>query len=205
MRTAIIIDDRTERKKRHLSEESLNELYSLVNRGLLKLSDGSNFSLNNFDSIMNEYDLIAIHRSYLINCGIINSLPEYIKKYKRYIIVFSGGVSQNTVLNKGYQLTVDSSDFYTEKLPSFVEDFCKVESMKSPLLKFLYGASWKLTLLLKYRYFLWTYGDIDDIDDRNDESEAEELKRILWNDKVPKNMDDINNEIEQEKERFLNL
>ena len=183
----------------------MKDLYSLENSGLLTITNGIEDSQNGIDSLLNGYDLIAIHRSYLIKHGIYNALLEYIKPRNKYLIVFSGGVSQNTVLNKGFQLTVNSSDFYTEKLPSFIEEFCKDEAIKSPLLKYLYGDSWKLTLLLKYRYFLWAYEDIDDMDDEKDESEVDELKHVLWTDNEPETLDEINKEIELEKERIKNL
>lgn len=78
------------------------------------------------------------------------------------------------------------------------------DDMQSPLLQYLYGKSWRLTLLLQYRYLLWTYKDIDDIDDEIDESLAEELQNILWDGDSSITFEEVRSEIEIEKERKLN-
>jgi hypothetical protein len=149
--------------------------------------------------------MIAIHNSYLSNLGIYGEVTEYIKKSEKYLIVFSGGIPQNTILNKGQQLNINSTDFYTDKLPSFIESFCNESIITNPLLKYLYGDSWKLTLLLQYRYLLWKYADIKKINVDKEYKLAKQLKSILWDGNINKSIEDINKEIELEKERRINL
>lgn len=203
MRKVIIIDDRQKRKELHLSEAALLELNRLVNTGMLSIETeiNPNFSL---DTMLDSFDIIAIHRSYLANNSLFNSISEYTKTKKKHLIVFSGGISQNIILNKGHQLNINSADFYVSKLPLFIEQFCMEDDMQSPLLQYLYGKSWRLTLLLQYRYLLWTYKDIDDIDDEIDESLAEELQNILWDGDSSITFEEVRSEIEIEKERKLN-
>lgn len=203
MRKVIIIDDRQKRKELHLSEAALSELNRLVNTGMLSIETeiNPNFSL---DTMLYSFDIIAIHRSYLANNNLFNSISEYTKTKKKHLIVFSGGISQNIILNKGHQLNINSADFYVSKLPLFIEQFCMEDDMQSPLLQYLYGKSWRLTLLLQYRHLLWIYKDIDDIDDDIDESLAEELQNILWDGDSSITFEEVRSEIEIEKERKLN-
>lgn len=203
MRKIIIIDDREKRKELHLSETALIELKRLEEAGMLtvktKIESNSNIE-NMFDS----FDIIAIHRSYLANTSLFNPINDYIKSKNKHLIVFSGGISQSVILNNGRQLNINSSEFYVNRLPKFIDDFCSSEEIQSPLLQFLYGESWRLTMLLQYRYFLWAYPDIDDICNQ-DEELVEELQNILWDGDSNISYDEVIVEIETEKERKLNI
>lgn len=203
MRKAIIIDDRQKRKELHLSDITLSELNNLVNKDMLSIETGIKLDPG-LDAMLDAFDLIAVHRSYLANNNLYNSICEYVKKKKKYLIIFSGGISQNVIFNKGHLLNVNSANFYVSKLPSFIEKFCTEGDMQSPLLQYLYGKSWRLTLLLQYRYLLWTYKDVDDIDDDIDERLAEELQNILWDGNSNITYEEVNSEIEIEKEKKLN-
>ena len=205
MKKVIIVDDRLERMKLHLSTESLTDLKSLVEDGILMISTEISSEKDGINSVFIDYDIIAVHRSYLANTSMSNSFNEYVKRSNKYFIVFSGGISQSILSNKGHLLNINSSDFYTPELPGFIKKFCSENGNESPLLQYLYGDSWRLTLLLQYRHLLWTYGDIDDIDDDMDENMAEELHDILWGGDINVSMKDINAEIEIEKERRINL
>ena len=205
MKKVIIVDDRLERMKLHLSTESLTDLKSLVEDGILMISTEISSEKDGINSVFIDYDIIAVHRSYLANTSMSNSFNEYVKRSNKYFIVFSGGISQSILSNKGHLLNINSSDFYTPELPRFIKKFCSDNGIESPLLQYLYGDSWRLTLLLQYRHLLWTYGDIDDIDDDMDENMAEELHDILWGGDINVSMKDINAEIEIEKERRINL
>ncbi len=205
MKKILIIDDRPKRKERHLSKEALAQLAILEDKEMLTTSTGFENLSENLDSIFKPFDMIAIHNSYLSNLGIYGEVTEYIKKSEKYLIVFSGGIPQNTILNKGQQLNINSTDFYTDKLPSFIESFCNESIITNPLLKYLYGDSWKLTLLLQYRYLLWKYADIKKINVDKEYKLAKQLKSILWDGNINKSIEDINKEIELEKERRINL
>ena len=196
MKKVIIVDDRLERMKLHLSTESLTDLKSLEEDGLLMIATEISSGKDGINSVFIDYDIIAVHRSYLANTSMSNSFNEYVKRSNKYFIVFSGGISQSILSNKGHLLNINSSDFYTPELPGFIKKFCSENGIESPLLQYLYGDSWRLTLLLQYRHLLWTYGDIDDIDDDLDENMAEELHDILWGGDINVSMKDINAEIE---------
>lgn len=196
MNKVVIIDDRKERKKLHLSEAALSSLEKLVLSGKLVVME----SINDIEEIAN-YSLIAVHRSYLINSGVYNNLLDFIKKSKKLLIIFSGNISQNMIMNNGRQLNINASDFYIEKLPEFLNRFSE-ENIESPLLQYIYGDSWKLSLLLQYRYLLWIYGDdVDEIDDEEDESLEERIRSILWNGQYM-NQQQVCKEIEIEKTKF---
>ena len=204
MKKVIIIDDRLERIKLHLSADSLNDLKSLEHNGKLNIVTEIS-SANSLDSAFFEYDIIAVHRTYLTNTSKSNSFNEYVKRSNKYFFVFSGGIPQNILSKKGHLLNINSSDFYTPELPKFIEKYCSEDNFESPLLRYLYGDSWRLTLLLQYRHLLWTYGDINDIDDEMDDNTAEELQDILWDGDRKNSMEEINVEIEIEKEKRINL
>ena len=196
MNKVVIIDDRKERKKLHLSEAALSSLEKLVLSGKLDVME----SINDIEEIAN-YSLIAVHRSYLINSGIYNNLLDFIKKSNKLLIIFSGNISQNMIMINGRQLNINASDFYIEKLPKFINRFSE-ENIESPLLQYIYGDSWKLSLLLQYRYLLWIYGDdVDEIDDEEDESLEERIRSILWNGQYM-NQQQVCKEIEIEKTKF---
>ena len=196
MNKVVIIDDRKERKKLHLSEAALSSLEKLVLSGKLDVME----SINDIEEIAN-YSLIAVHRSYLINSGVYNNLLDFIKKSNTLLIIFSGNISQNMIMNNGRQLNINASDFYIEKLPEFINRFSE-EILESPLLQYIYGDSWKLSLLLQYRYLLWIYGDdVDEIDDEEDESLEERIRSILWNGQYM-NQQQVCKEIEIEKTKF---
>ena len=196
MNKVVIIDDRKERKKLHLSEAALSSLEKLVLSGKLDVME----SINDIEEIAN-YSLIAVHRSYLINSGVYNNLLDFIKKSNKLLIIFSGNISQNMIMNNGRQLNINASDFYIEKLPEFINRFSE-ENIEFPLLQYIYGDSWKLSLLLQYRYLLWIYGDdIDEIDDEEDESLEERIRSILWNGQYM-NQQQVCKEIEIEKTKF---
>jgi hypothetical protein len=156
---------------------------------------------------LEEYDLIAIHRTFLTNLNIFNEFIDYIKDRNKWIIIFSGGNTQNTILLNGRQLNISSSDFYTERLSSFIEEFCNNLEMVSPLLSFLYGESWRLTLLLQYRYLLWEYEDLEEIDEKGDELDIrkeEEIRTTLWSDGDYRTLKEVTNGIEIEKNKRQN-
>ena len=196
MKKVIIIDDRPERRKLHLDEASIKELEKLRTSGCLTVSVAIN---GDFSDFFKEYDIIAVHRTYLANEGLYNSLLKYATSNKKPLIIFSGGISQNIIREQGNLLIINAGDFYNAELPCFINNFCNNESCQSPLLQLLYGKAWRLTLLLQYRHLLWTYEDIDEIDDEDDDNAAESLQKILWNGDCSISIEDVNKEIEIEK------
>lgn len=204
MRKTLIIDDRPERIKIHLTTGSLSELNILEKNGLLTYSIGIDPS-GDIVKALESFDLIAVHRTYLIKADMLNTINSYINSTKKYLIVFSGGISVNEVINGGHRLNIDASDFYTAKLPRFIYDYGNEKSsLKAPLLQFLHGDSWRLSLLLQYRYILWKHGDKDFYDDEIDRNIADNLQEILWDGNEDISIEEVNLEIEKEKERRIN-
>jgi hypothetical protein len=68
----------------------------------------------------------------------------------------------------------------------------------------MYGKSWRLTLLLEYRYYLWTYDDIDDIDNDDEADRAEKLQRLLWGEDSDVSIERVNEEICVEIDKKIN-
>lgn len=205
MRKTIIIDDRPDRKKLHLPDDAISQLEKLEDEGFLTFSDGKGYE-SNFTKL-EEYDMIAIHRTFLTNLNIFNEFIDYIKNRDKWVIIFSGGNTQNTILLNGRQLNISSSDFYTERLAPFIEKFDKESDIANPLLSFLYGTSWRLTLLLQYRYLLWEYEDLEEIDEDGDELDIrkeEEIRTALWPDGNYRTIEEVSEEIEIEKNKKQN-
>jgi len=203
MNRIIIIDDRQDRDKPNLTKESLDKLEEMSRASKLTVSMGIDKTLP-LDSTLSEFSLIAIHRTYLVNNDLFNAVLDYIKKTGKYLIIFSGGIGQSTIQQNGHLLSVDASEFYSEKLPTFLYDYSTTD-MQHPLLKYMYGKSWRLTLLLEYRYYLWNYDDIDDIDNDDEANRAEKLKRLLWDEDSVITIERVNEEICVEIDKRINL
>ncbi len=203
MNRIIIIDDRQDRDKPNLTKDSQDKLDEMFRAGKLTVSMGIDQSLP-LDSSLLEYSLIAIHRTYLVNNDLFNAVLDFIKKTGKYLIIFSGGIGQSTILQNGHLLSVDASEFYSEKLPLFLLEYSKTD-MQHPLLKFMYGKTWRLTLLLEYRYYLWNYDDIDDIDNDDEADRAEKLQRLLWDEDPDVSIERVNEEICVEIDKKINL
>ena len=204
MNRIIIIDDRLDnRDKPNLSVSAQEKLKEKSLKGEITITLGIDCSLP-IESVLKDYSLIAIHRSYLVNKNLYNSVYDYVKITDKYLIIFRG-INPNTIRQNGHFLYMEASDFYSDRLPLFFEEFGRTQ-IQYPLLKFLYGNSWRLTLLLEYRYFLWYYGyidDIEDIDDEDDHGRVKELLNILWDCNSLVSIERTNEEIEVEKAKSL--
>lgn len=169
MNKIIILDDRVERKKQFLSEEDLDKLDEMSkkrdedegeNEKVLKMQAKFPSNMDKFKALVEDCSIIAIHRTRLVESSLYNDVVEYTKNEHKYLIIFSGGIGQSLLLNGGQQLMINASNFYTKKLPKFIEQFGYGE-IEYPLLQFLYGEQWRLPLLLQYRHALWMYDDKD--------------------------------------------
>lgn len=159
MNNIVLIDDRKQRKSDHLNVNQVTRLLNCVEcKEALPSFDHLISNEYDFDTL-NGYDIIAIHRSYLAQNGLLSSFSEYMKGSKSYFILFSGGFSQNVISDNRKLLKINSIDFYSEKTISFFEKIKKseIEEDSYILLKLLYGKDWKLPLLLRSRLLLWKY------------------------------------------------
>ena len=202
MKKAIIIDDNPNRKK-PFQNESKSQFEMMIANGLLTISDGKNLDILSFEEL-EDYDLIAIHRTYLAKQGIFNDFIDYIRSRNKWLIIFSGGTTQNTIQMNGKQLNINFSDFYNERLIPFLDNFCNDFPMASPLLQFLYGDSWRLTLLLQYRYLLWEYEDVRNIKSKFDKRKEREIRTVLWTDGNSRSFKELSDEIKNEKNNYQN-
>lgn len=151
MRKAIIIDDRKVRQDIFLGDEARHKLQKI---------DGVVFSYEidiNVD-IYADYDLIAIHRSALVEQGFLPSVIDYCKRNKKYLITFSGGISKDNYYSDHY-IELNSKTFYNiDRLFYFLEDFCDSNN-EVQLLRLIYGKNWKLPFIIQYNHLKWQYGD----------------------------------------------
>lgn len=148
----LIVDDRPKRPSLHLSEGELDDLRSLV--VMTETSD---------DEDMGQYDLIAIHRSYVINKGLSDKLDYLIKTKGVYVILFSGGIGQPTISSNGHMAIIGSDLFYSKNLIDFCKDLSVADSIH--LYKLVYGVSkWQLPLYARLRSLLWIDPDCADFD-----------------------------------------
>lgn len=139
----LIVDDRPKRPSLHLSIEELDELRSLVTMSeTIEVED------------LDQYDLIAIHRSYVINKGLGDQLDNLINNNGLYVVLFSGGIGQPTISSKGDMAVIGSELFYSKNLIDFCKDLSSADSIQ--LYKLIYGVNqWKLPLLARLRQLIW--------------------------------------------------
>lgn len=179
MSKVLILDDRKDRKKTLLSDNELLALNSFEKNGVLAFQESLSLingdlpkSKEDFNMLLSNYEVIAIHRSWLEQNGISNGFEEYISANPdKNFIIFSGGTSTTRLTNHHRRLSVNAGVFYSSRLIAFIQD---ISSGNLPsLLEFLYGKSWKLPLLLEYRNLLWNNKLI------SEEEKEEELRELI--------------------------
>lgn len=187
MKKIIIIDDRKERKKQFLKDDKdIEELSKYVD---FKESFGNDSAESILEEVK-DYELIAIHRSWLLELGdnAEKDLIDFVEDKKKYLVLFSGGIDQK-LIQENFIARVNSADFYTKWLIEFSKRFNEDENMKSPLAQLLYGESWKLLLWTDLRAIYWKY---------EDDLNFEKLKEEFGDEEGLKKEDEI-------KEMFRNL
>lgn len=142
-RRILIVDDRPKRPSLHLNAKELDALRSLVTMSeTLEVED------------LEQYDLIAVHRSYVINKGFGDHLDSLIKKNGLYVILFSGGIGQPTISSNGHMAIIGSDLFYSKNLIDFCKDLSGSDSIQ--LYKLVYGVGkWQLPLYARLRQLQW--------------------------------------------------
>lgn len=179
-KSIVIIDDRPNRPSLHLPEDAIRQLHSLPN---------VRFASSIGDLDLKQFDVIAIHRSYVVRAKLFNELDKLIKDYSKYLILFSGGVSQQTISERGHKATIGSEVFYSSNLIPFCQDIQETESIQ--LYKLLYGInSWELPILMRLRQLYW----MDPEEENGDvEDEREDIEDTLG----ISSYDELNNRIAQ--------
>ena len=140
---------------------------------------------------LEEYDILAIHRTYAVNNQLINPIIELIKRSNKYLIFFSGGIGEKRIDLKGHYLSLNSRVFYSQHLIDFINDLPTSEEVY--LLKIIYGTTnWKIPLLFRYRHLQWLMAS----------ETNEDVKDLLLNemdnieDMFPDETDDVNEAIQ---------
>ena len=159
MSRVLIIEDRPERRKTIMRDNDFSELEKLKDKGWVTLDTKLPISKEELISVLSQYDLIAIHRSWMAQTGIGNVIEDFLANENKFLITFSGGITQNLLMNNRKRLNMNSTDFYKHNLIEVIERFVNDnEECSEPLLELLYGRSWKLPLLMQYRNILWLGG-----------------------------------------------
>ncbi|WP_340111000.1 hypothetical protein [Maribellus mangrovi] len=162
MKNILLIEDRIGRQKHFLSTEEIAELKELVssdNLPIRRIIEKLNCS--EISQELESANLISIHKSALNSEG-LRQLLDYCKSHQKDLILFTGGISQISYSNEGFQLLIlNSKDFYSNLLLPFLRDYKKVASTN--LLKLVYGDSWKLSFMLQYRNYKKLYENEGDL------------------------------------------
>lgn len=150
MRKAIIIDDKKNRQDRFIGEDAVKKLSSI---------NGVFFSYDlKHPQAYDSYDLIAVHRSLLVDNKVLATFIEYCKNRKKYLVTFSGNVTKDTYNSDSY-IELNSKTFYHfGRLYEFLCSFCEKDE-EVHLLRLVYGTNWKLPFLVEYNHLKWQYGD----------------------------------------------
>lgn len=193
MSRVLIIEDRPERRKTIMSDNDFSELEKLKDKGWVTLDTKLPISKEELISVLSQYDLIAIHRSWMAQAGVGNVIEEFITNENKFLITFSGGITQNLLMNNRKRLNINSVDFYQRNLIAVIERYANDECSE-PLLELLYGRSWKLPLLMQYRNILWLGGQTFNqekefaLRELLDDNATDELKMEFINDLIEKEL-----------------
>ena len=148
-KSVLIIDDRPMRPYLHLTEDIVYKLQQLPNVNCRTSAEGVNFE---------EYDVIAIHKSYATSNNLVNTLDKTISNGSKYIVYFSGGISQQAITRGGHQAIIGSDVFYSKHLFPFCEQLINDEDIQ--LFKLIYGLEqWRLPILMRLRQLNWMNPD----------------------------------------------
>ena len=150
MKKVLILDDRIERKKTHMSPRALQKLSECTNDNYVAIVSGEGIKKESISRDFADYDLLAIHYSWANDKRLIQDIDDYAKNNNKHLIFFSGGIAQTLLLDDFKRLSINSAEFYSDNLPDFIKMYATKE-IDLPLLQFLYGNNKNLPLLMKYR------------------------------------------------------
>ena len=148
------MDERIERKKTHMSDSAIKQLSFCVSNGWLNTITGEGVEKDMSFQYCSDYSLLAFHKSWLDSNRLLSEIERYAKENRKLLIIFSGGISQILLLNDYKYLRVNSADFYTGRLPDFIEKYVK-SKVEQPLLELLYGKAWRIPIYMQYRQLVW--------------------------------------------------
>ena len=123
MKKVLIIDDRIERKKTHMSASALQKLSECTNDSYLAIVSGEGVKKESISKDFADYNLLAIHFSWANDNRLIKDIDDYAKSNNKLLIFFSGGIGQTLLLDDFKRLSINSAEFYSDKLPDIHSEF----------------------------------------------------------------------------------
>ena len=176
MRKAIIIEDRYLRQEDCLGKEAIDELNNIdgVDNPIRTDHGHSIFKSIRDDKafhMFDNYDLIAVHESFLKESNIRDDFVRYAMDNKKELVLFSGSNTQTLFRSHsqgGTMLSLDPESFYEGLMP-FIQKFVTADE-KPHILELVYGKRYKLSFLLQYQRILWQ---------NNESKEKDRVSNIL--------------------------
>ncbi len=144
----LIVDNRQLRAQRLMGDEQWAVLEALPNVHIEESVPD--------EEVILSFDVIAIHGSLISQ----NHLEAFIARLatEKYVIIFSGAVSQMVLSNEGRLLKVPAVNFYSQNLIPFCKYLENPTDQRVQLLVLVYGVShWRLPILLQLRQLLWRF------------------------------------------------
>jgi hypothetical protein len=146
MGNVLLIEDRTYRQRNLLGDRliELNKYNFLKN-----ISGGEEFTVLKDQmverkySVFDAYSTILLHRS-AFDTDVRNGLIEYLKDYKKKVVLFSGGITGsqfNKIKNVEFML-INVTEFYSDNLLYFIKNGA------DNLLELAFGNSWEMSILI---------------------------------------------------------
>ena len=120
--------------------------------------------------------------------SLYKEMDKLVEKGK-YLILFSGGEDQQTIVASGHKAVLSAQVFYSQNLLHFCKSMME-DKQEVQLFELLYGKSWQLPVLIKLRRLHWMdpLGELD-YDDLSD------IEKVLGIDSEPDEI--INNKISE--------
>lgn len=141
----LIVDDRPLRR-----QNLLNDVWNNIS----SLDNVKHMTCMPSEDEVESFDIIAIHRSYVMSHEYYDYLTRLVKTKDKYVILFSGGISQYLLEESGKLLTLPVTDFYSENLYLFCSELDVSDDIR--LMKLVFGTErWKLPILMKMRELMW--------------------------------------------------
>ena len=156
----LLMDDRKAGQALALGEEELKKLESMPHVTLMYGYDYVPGSV--CDS---EYDLLAFHRKFLMDRGWLEAVVQEAASASKWLILFSGTVSENMLFESGHVLRMNSDDFYSGAVVDFIASLQDREAEEADhlLLKLLYGKNWQLPAECRRRREDWLSSSSDHV------------------------------------------
>lgn len=173
----LVMDDRQTAQEISLGEMQMKRLRSLSN---VKLIYGYEYVAGAVASA--EQKVLAFHRDFLMENGWLDDVVREAMEASRYLVLFSGSVSENMLFENGRVLRMNAEDFYSERTVSFFASLQNVSDEEHLLLKLLYGDDWAVPFAFRWRHLRWmASGNAAGpaTDNAADRTAADEAARII--------------------------